>query len=121
MTLDEIRSKLRSGETIQNVCQEYQITFKQLCDYMFRLGNINGKKLPKRKGNGIGEFNRTGQLYISERDGKYYIRNKGKWFGTYRILEEAVKIRDWFIMNGRWDKRWVDRACRECNIRRCPK
>ena len=88
---------------------------------MFQLGAEEGYMF-RRRGSyviGKGHFSSTGQLYISTRDGKYYIRNKGRWFGTYKSLDDAVKVRDWFILNGRWDKRWVNRACRECNVERC--
>ena len=93
------------------------MTFPELLQSM---SNLGAEPEYRRRGNNRGTYSRTGHLYINERDGKYYIRNKGRWFGTYRTLEDAVKIRDWFITH-RWDKRWVNRACEETGVVRCTK
>ena len=120
MNLEEIRSKLRTGHTIDEVCQEYTITFKELVDYMFELGAEKGYKFHRKHDGREGGYKRSGHLYISERDGKYFIRHAGNWFGTYKSLEDAILIRDWFITH-RWDKRWVNRACEETGVVRCTK
>ena len=111
MNSKKIRSQLQSGMTIDQVCHEHQITFPELLRLMSKLGNEkkNKKEFHSRP---------TGQLYISEHYGKYIIRKNKKHFGTYRSLEDAVRVRDWFMCQ-RWDKRWVDRACRECGVVRC--
>lgn len=113
----QIRSKLKSGDTIDNVCREYDLTLVDLLFHMRRLGDEKDNKKFC-----TGQKNRsTGHKYISQHTtGRYIIRNNRKHFGTYRTLEDALKIRDWFICN-RWDKRWVDRACRECGVERCRK
>lgn len=112
----EIRSKLKSGETIDNVCREYDLTLLDLLSHMRSLGNEKQYQPPNGRRNIT-----TGHKYISQHPtGKYIIRNNRKHFGTYRTLEDALKIRDWFIIH-RWDKRWIDRACRECGVTRCRK
>ena len=109
-----IRSKLRNGTTIQQICTEYDLTFNELILLMRQLGDEKNRYIT----NG---YSRTGQLYITERNGRYYIRKSNRWFGTYKTLDDAVKIRDWFKRNGKWDKRWVDRACKECEVTQCQK
>ena len=113
MNSTEIRSKLQNGETIEEVCQEYGISFKILLSLMSSLGS--------EKDHNREVYGRTGHLYIGFKNERYIIRKNRKHFGTYRTLDDAVKVRDWFICNGRWDKRWVDRACRECGVTRCRK
>ena len=110
MNSKEIRTKLRNGTTITQICTEYQLTFKDLITLMSKYGNENTFKNTPRKS--------TGYLYITEHCNRYIIRKNRKHFGTYRSIGDAVRVRDWFIRNG-WYQRRLDRACRECGVSRC--
>ena len=105
----QIREALRSGDSIDQVCHDYNLTFHELLQRMSSYGS--GIKHSMKY---------TGERYIMKHHGNYVIRKGKKYFGTYRSLSDAITIRDWF-MGHRWDRRWVDRACRECNIQRCTK
>lgn len=104
-----IREALLNGDTINQVCHDYDITFHELIQRMSSYG-------PRIKHS----MKYTGEQYIMKHHGHYVIRKKNKYFGTYRSLSDAITVRDWFICH-RWDKRWIDRACRECNVVRCTK
>ena len=111
MTSKEIRSKMLNGETIEEVCQEYQITFPELLRKMSKLGN-------EKRYNKNSTF-RTGHIYIGKSSsGKYVVRKSKTYYGSFNSLDDAVKVRDWFIRNG-WNKRWINRACRLTGVKRC--
>lgn len=99
-----IREALRNGDSINQVCHDYNITFPELLKKMSSYGS--GK---------THTMTHTGERYIMKHRETYVIRKNNKYFGTYRTLSDAVVIRDW-LMSHRWDKCWVNRACRECNI-----
>ena len=69
MNINEIRSKLQQGKTINEVCKEYHLT----------------------------------------------LRKDDKHYGTYYSLEDAIKVRDYFIYNG-WRKDKVDKVCDELGV-----
>ena len=105
----KIREALLNGDTINQVCHDYNLTFPELIQRMSSYGS--GIKHSMKY---------TGEQYIMKHHGHYVIRKSKKYFGTYKSLGDAITVRDWF-MSHRWDKRWVNRACRECNIQRCTK
>ena len=100
--IHEIRARLKSGESIEKVCTEYNLTFAELTDMLKYANPIKPKKLPK---------------YISKRDGHYFLRKGNTYYGSYRTLEDAKKVRDYFIY-GRWDKRKIDEACEKVGVKR---
>jgi hypothetical protein len=69
---------------------------------------------------------KTDEFYIRQNmQGHYFIlkwiNGKQTNFGTYTTLNDAVKVRNWFVENG-WIKDDVDQACQECNVtRRTPR
>ena len=107
MNQDEIRSRLKNGETIEKVCQEYNLSFSELVNLMKTKANEEGYKPTPS----------TGHLYVSERYGKFFIRKGTVYYGTYYSLEDALKVRDYFMFS-RWDKRNIDKVCRELGVRR---
>ena len=68
------------------------------------------------------KYCKTDKKYISKyktRNSEHYVISHGrKYFGTFKTLDDALKVRDWFMVN-RWDKRWLDRACKETGVVRC--
>ena len=110
MISKEIRSRLLHGATIDTICHDYNITFKQLITKMSRLGREK-KPAPSKT--------HTGQIYIvTNRSGRYIVRKKGKYYGSYRSLNDAVKVRDYFLRNG-WNVNKVDKACKTVGVERC--
>ena len=108
----DIREALRNGDSIDKVCYDYDLTFDELIRLMSSYGS---GETQKKKNSSY-----TGEQYISAYSRGFIIRKGNKYFGRYKTLDDAVTVRDWFIRN-RWDKRWVNRACRECNVVRCTK
>ena len=104
---NRIRDDLWNGMSIDNVCRKYNIPFSILVA-MMKQGERNNSG-PK-----------TRELYIVERDGRYHIRRANQYYGTYRTLSDAIKVRDWFIYN-MFDKRKIDKACEECGVERYSK
>ena len=112
----EMRTRLCNGETIDDVCREYNISFG---DLVFLMMGLNSQRR-----NHNTRYNSIGYKYIREvvhiprGKTRYVIKKRNKLFGTYSTLEDAIKVRDWFICH-RWDNRWVDKACRETGVERC--
>lgn len=101
MSITTIMSELRQGSSIENVCLNHGLSFKDLfllCDRENRKDN-HEKELT------------TGELYISKKGKDYFVLRKGQvYYGAFYSLDDARKVRDYFIFN-RWDKRKVDSVC----------
>ena len=107
MSVEEIRSCLKSGDTIDDVCRKYHLTFQEL---VMRL-----HQQPK-----VEKVSRCKELYITVIDGRYVLRKNHVYYGRYYTLEDAKKVRDYFIMN-RWNKRRLNEVCRELGVERVKK
>ena len=97
MNPSEIRKELQSGVSIAEVCTKYDLTFKDLC-HMFH-GYVQKRRkldLP---------------MYICLRsDEKGYmirrrVNGKVKYFGCYDTIDDAIKVRDYLIKHGWYQKR----------------
>ena len=101
MSISHIRQELLQGSSIENVCLNHGLSFKDLfllCDRENRKEN-HEKELT------------TGELYISKKGKDYFVLSKGQvYYGAFYSLDDARKVRDYFIFN-RWDKRKVDSVC----------
>ena len=100
----EIRTKLRNGTSIEQVCDSYDLTFNALFQLM------------KNKDKTIKKFTNS-SLYIQEKNGKYILRKCNVNYGYYYTLEDAKKVRDYFIFNG-WNKRRLDEVCKKVGVTR---
>ena len=64
----------------------------------------------------------TNQRYIGGRSGHYYlrkqVRGKTRMFGTYKTIEDAVRMREHCEKHG-WKERSIDQYCKELGIERC--
>ena len=102
MNTNKIRQQLQNGTTIQEVCQQYHISFKELCNLFLSRGCTTDKSS-------------TGKLYISFNQGRYILRKNGVHYGSYRSLDDAVLVRDYMIMNG-WYRSRLDNVCKELGV-----
>ena len=105
---DEIRVKLQTGINIEQVCDDYGLSFNEL----FNLMKNNDKHILK--------CNSKPPLYIIERDGQYLIRKNNVYYGSYYSFEDAKKVRDYFIFHG-WNKRRLDEVCWKLGVKRVRK
>lgn len=103
----QIQKELRNGATIESICEKYELTFKELCK-LFISGNYTNTK----------SFSSTGKLYISYSGERYIIRRNRKYYGAYSTLEDAVKVRDYLMING-WYRNRLNKICEELGVERC--
>lgn len=86
---EEIISDLRNGKTIQEVCQEKEVTLKQLFSIIRKKQT---KTMPKY-------ISRSGKRYRVIRHMK---NKKCKTYGSFDTLEEAIEMRNRLI-NTNWE------------------
>lgn len=114
----EFQKDLQAGMSIQKACEKHQVTFKYACDALLKQGVK--KKKPKKPRKKITKS--TGELYIQQRNDHFYlrklIRGKIRMFGTYKSLEDAVRMREYCNENG-WKQKSIDKYCEILGIERC--
>jgi len=103
----EIRNKLQTEVSIEQVCDDYDLSFNEL----FKLMKRYDKKFKK--------CNKP-PLYITERNGQYFLRKNNVYYGSYYSFEDAKKVRDYFIFHG-WNKRRLDEVCYKLGVKRVKK
>lgn len=118
MDVKRFQQDLRNGMTISDALQKHQVTFKEAVDSMPRpMSNKQGKLRTHKKG-----YYNTNQRYIGGRSGHYYlrkqVRGKTRMFGTYKTIEDAVRMREHCEKHG-WKERSIDQYCKELGITRC--
>lgn len=105
-----IRKDLKEGKSIEQVCKDHNITFKNLCD-TFHGYLRTPKKYPTT----------TPTKYIEVRNNRACVRKningKTKIFGTYDRLEDAIQMRDALEKDG-WHQTHVDQICEKLGIER---
>jgi len=102
MNTNKIRQQLQNGTTIQEVCQQYHISFKELCNLFLSRGCTTDKSS-------------TGKLYVSYDGHRFILRKNNGYYGSYQSLDDALKVRDYMIMNG-WYRSRLDKVCRELGV-----
>ena len=105
-----IREALLNGDSINQVCYDYNITFPELLKLMssYEQPGIKQGKTSK-KSRYIRKYHGSGH---------YYIVRGSAHYGTYKSFSDAVKIRDWLSRHG-WDKGMLDLGCDWCGVVRC--
>ena len=124
MDVKGFQQDLRDGMTISDALQKHQVTFKEAVDSMPRPMSANRQgntqKRPKKQ-HKTGYYN-TNQRYIGGREGHYYlrkqVRGKTRMFGTYKTMEDAVRMREHCMKHG-WKEHSIDKYCKELGIERC--
>lgn len=103
---EKIRRELKNGKTIERVCTEYQISFSELVKLMKGDQYLSGKR------------SKYG-LYIYRNNRGLFVVNKNKvYYGMYKSLEDAVKVKNFFLYHG-WNKRRLDEVCEKLGVERC--
>lgn len=106
----QFRKDLQNGMTISEGLTKYKITLGEAFN---ALQYYNKPKISPTRTNEYNiRQNLQGHYFIIK-----WIHGKQTNFGTYTTVEDAVKIRDWFMENG-WDKENIDKACTECGVTR---
>ena len=87
----ELKQDFKSQMTIGEVLIKHGLTFKEAV----ALCSIKQPRKPKKSSR---HYEPTGEEYIRKYGRKYVIRRnikgKQKWFGSYKTLEDAIKVRD---------------------------
>lgn len=111
MNIVQIRKELQNGKSIEEVCNNHKISFKELCAacHGYVRKEINKDNFQSK----------DGEKYIFCRNNRYavkkHVRGKGRIFGTYNSLEDAILVRDALIKDG-WHQTHVDRICSEVGV-----
>ena len=111
-SLYKFRNDLRNGLTIAEACTKHNITFKYAVD------NMERQHKPKRRVRGKSRresehIYRNGENYTIYKS----INSRSYNFGTYRTVEDAIKVRNYFYEHG-WDRKELDKVCQDLNIMR---
>ena len=107
---------LRDGMSIEDALTKHGMTFKEAFENMER-PHIRGQKtvIEKRK-------DHSPSMYINKIRSRYVIykkvNDKQTYFGTYKTLTDAMKIRDCLVKDG-WCPDKLDDYCRACGVERC--
>ena len=105
----EIQKDLKKGLSIQEVCTNYNLTFKELV-------NIFRKDIPTNVNK-----ERVERFYIYPyRDSNrelWTIQKNKIYFGLYSTLDDAIKVRDCLIKRG-WNKKELDCICQKLGVKR---
>jgi hypothetical protein len=109
---------LQHGMTISEALTKHNLTFKQAFQ---EFHGYQKKNQNRKNGNKQRIEKTTNEQYIYARDDRYYLRkcikNESKFFGVYRTLEDAIKVRDYCIRYG-WKQHSIDRYCEELGVER---
>ena len=107
------QTDLQNGMSIAEALQKNDVSFKEATE---RLCHSKPRRKKKKKKQQL-----RAAKYIQKRDGKYYVRKtvEGRtvMFGTYRTLEDAIKVRDYCIEHGWYQKR-IDAICEKLGVER---
>jgi len=108
--LSEFRTDLRNGMELGAALEKHNLTLQDALEIGLA---------PKKHSYPI-PFE-TVDKYIYCRCGNYSIRksikSRGVHFGTYTSLEDAIRVRDYFVENG-WNIRELDNVCRMLGVNR---
>ena len=108
--MQNFQDDLRNGMGLDDALCKYNLTLKEAFE-----------AFPGTLRKGPNNRYHSGKLYITKRDGKFYIRKtingKNLHFGTYHSLDDAIQIRDYFQEHG-WDKSKLDEVCELLGITR---
>ena len=109
MNTNKIRQQLQKGTTIQEVCTNYNLTFKELVN-IFRKDihtNVNKERVERFYIYPYRDSNR--ELWTIQKNKRY--------FGLYSTLDDAIKVRDCLIKRG-WNKKELDCICQKLGVTR---
>ena len=100
-----IREDLRNGLSIAETCTKYHMSFKDLCNLM-KSDNYFGSKCPT-----------TGERYISHIGDRYILRKNNTYYGQYKTMQDAKKVRNYLARNG-WNvtRRQLLKICEELGV-----
>ena len=111
VNISELKKDMRSYMTIEEVLQKHSVSFADAV----RLCSKTQSRKPNGKGKPQRVYERTDAEKIYKYGRKFVIKKKvdGKqrWFGSYKTIEDAVKVRDYMNENG-WEHTKV-KAIRE--------
>jgi hypothetical protein len=120
MDIKNFQTDLQNGMSIDEACQIYNITLKQAFNKLHY--KVNQKTPHKKKQKWKHAKPHHVSQYIQERNGHYYLRKhahgKGRIYGTYNTLEDAIIMREALKKDG-WHQTHVERLCQEHGITRC--
>jgi hypothetical protein len=110
--LIEFQDSLRNGMGLWEALKEYNLTLKEA---MGRMDKPITKVKPRKV-----VFSTMGP-YVYRRDNYYIVQKRMKSktvnFGTYNNLDDAKKVRDYYLEHG-WNRNTLNKVCRELGVER---
>ena len=82
---------LKDGMSIEEALKKHELTFQYACENMPR-------QLTKERKKG------NPSKYISRNEDKYLLRKNNVYYGRYRTLKDAMRVRDYMEKHG-WNKK----------------
>ena len=104
-----IQKDLKNGLSIQEVCTNYNLTFKELVNIFRKDIHTN---VHKKRGEMF-------YIYLFRYSNKelLIIQKNKMYFGLYSTLDDAIKVRDCLIKRG-WNKKELDCICQKLGVTR---
>ena len=111
-TLIDFRDSLRNGMGLWEALEEYNLTLKEAMDHMEKpVTKIKPRKVVFST---IGPYiYRMGKYYVIQKS----IRNHTVSFGRYNNLDDAKKVRDYYLEHG-WNRKTLNKVCEELGVER---
>ena len=112
--LVEFRKDLRNGVGLWDCLTKYNLTLKQAMDGMDK-PNTKVRKYGKYYPKNIKRryIYKIGRYYFIQKSVNGHTAN----YGTYSTLEDAEKVRDYFVEHG-WNHKRIDEVCRIVGVER---
>ena len=110
MNIQEFQRDLNNGMSIEDACRKHKTTLAKAFEI------LHYKDTNKRK-----TLGNCGESYIryDETSGTYLLRKrvnkKYTYFGRYKTLEDAIKVRDYMMTHG-WYKHRLNSIREELNV-----
>lgn len=110
---EQIRNDLKNGSTINEVCNKYNLTFKELLKiFKSDFHSYSKPRASKR------HKSSTGVKYVYKKKAqKYWIQKGSQFYGYYKTLSDAVAVRNGLVLND-WNKDELDMICQKLEIER---
>ena len=104
--LSDVRNELRNGESIDETLRKHNLTLKDAVKNMEKSNTKPMKRIPLSVNIDSKHIYKVGNYYVIQKS----VHGRSHNFGTYNSLEDAERVRDYFLENG-WRHGLIDEVC----------
>ena len=114
-SLPDIQRELRNGGSIDETLRKHNMS---LHDAVFNMEKPNVKPMRRSRYSSVDSkyIYKQGRHFLMQKS----VNGRSYNFGTYRTLEDAERVRDYFLENG-WRHGELDKVCRILGVERSRK